>query len=67
MHFIEGDVALRSVVQNVRRGRREIEQGTDRAASAAARAQLEHLSKQDKDGNDCRCFEINTDAAVLLE
>ena len=61
LHFIERHFALLAIAKDARGRRREIEQGADRIAGAAAGAQLQHLPEQDEHGDDRRRFEIDAD------
>jgi hypothetical protein len=65
VHVLERHVLVRSVVAHAaRRLRRQPEQGANRGARLAARAQLQHLAELHQHDDHGRSLEVHVDAAV---
>ncbi len=65
LHFRKRNIVLRFVGCHAACDfGREVQEGANRAAGAAARAQLEHLPEEHENGDGRRCFEVHLGHAV---
>ena len=66
IYLLERNLMITVRCHQPRGGRRELKQGFDGAAGAAARAQFQHLAQQHQHDDDRGGFEINIDPALVL-